>query len=67
MKTGWLKLGNKWYYLSGSGAMKTGWLKLGNTWYYLSGSGAMVNKDTRINGVLHRFEHNGGWLGTNDI
>ena len=63
MKTGWLKLGNTWYYLSGSGAMKTGWLKLGNTWYYLSGSGAMVNKDTRINGVLHRFEHNGGWLG----
>ncbi len=63
MRTGWLKLGNTWYYLSGSGAMKTGWLKLGNTWYYLSGSGAMVNKDTRINGVLHRFEHNGGWLG----
>ena len=36
-----------------------------NTWYYRSGSGAMVNKDTRINGVLHRFDHNGGWLGTN--
>ena len=65
MKTGWLKLGNTWYYLSGSGAMRTGWLKLGNTWYYLSESGAMMNKDTRINGVLHRFDHNGIWLGTN--
>ena len=63
MQTGWLKLGNTWYYLNGSGAMQTGWLKLGNTWYYLNGSGAMVNKDTRINGIVNRFEKSGAWLG----
>ena len=41
MKTGWVKDGESWYYLSESGAMKTGWVKDGETWYYLSESGAM--------------------------
>ncbi|MGO5085570.1 CAP domain-containing protein, partial [Oliverpabstia intestinalis] len=42
MVTGWLKLGNTWYYLTGSGAMATGWINLGGTWYYLTASGAMA-------------------------
>lgn len=28
MKTGWLKSGGKWYYLSSSGSMQTGWQKI---------------------------------------
>ena len=39
--TGWLKDGNKWYYLNAEGIMQTGWLKDGNKWYYLNASGAM--------------------------
>ena len=42
MTTGWLKLGNNWYYLNpDNGAMATGWIQLGSTWYYMNGSGAM--------------------------
>ena len=37
MATGWLNLGNTWYYLRRDGSMATGWLNLGNTWYYLDG------------------------------
>mgnify|MGYP000794194696 FL=1 len=43
MKTGWAKIGGKWYYLNKSGYMAEGWKKLSDTWYYLNpGSGAMA-------------------------
>lgn len=29
MQTGWLKSGNKWYYLNKSGVMVTGWAQIG--------------------------------------
>ena len=41
MQTGWLQLGNTWYYLKPSGAMAIGWEKVGGDWYYLNSSGAM--------------------------
>ena len=43
MATGWLNLGNTWYYLRGDGSMATGWLNLGNTWYYLRADGSMAS------------------------
>ena len=42
MRTGWLLLGDTWYYLHDSGAMAIGWLLLDNSWYYLDGSGAWL-------------------------
>ena len=39
MATGWQKIGSRWYYFEGSGAMAA------NKWvgnYYLTGSGAMA-------------------------
>jgi hypothetical protein len=41
MKTGWVYQGQKWYYLTSSGAMAKGWIKDRGTWYYLQSSGAM--------------------------
>lgn len=42
MKTGWQKVGGKWYYLDpDTGAMKTGWIFVNGIWYYLEDSGAM--------------------------
>ncbi len=59
MVTGWLKLGNNWYYLNpGNGAMVTGWLQLGSTWYYMNGSGAMET-DTWIGNSY--VDANGVW------
>lgn len=35
MQTGWLQLGNTWYYLDGNGAMLTGKQIIGgNVWYF---------------------------------
>jgi len=42
MATGWLLLGNTWYYLNEGGAMLTGWHYLGGYWYYFNASGAWV-------------------------
>lgn len=40
--TGWLFVGNKWYWLDPDGAMATGILHLGGYDYYLKSSGAMA-------------------------
>ena len=37
MSTGWIKLGDIWYYLESSGAIKTGWWNN----YYFGSDGAM--------------------------
>lgn len=51
MQTGWKYLGNKWYYLSSSGAMATGWVKDGSTWYYLNANnGDMKTGWFQVNG-----------------
>ena len=42
MTTGWLQLGETWYYLRPSGAMATGWFTQVGVWYYLRSSGAMA-------------------------
>ena len=41
MQTGWLLLGDKWYYLESDGHMITGWRKSGGDWYYFKDTGEM--------------------------
>ena len=41
MVTGWLPLGNDWYYLKSDGSMVTGYYKVGNKTYYFNSSGVM--------------------------
>lgn len=35
MKTGWVYVDNKWYYLSESGVMKTGWINDSKVFKYI--------------------------------
>ena len=43
MTTGWLKVGDSWYYLNPSdGAMATGWLQISGTWYHFSNGGQWI-------------------------
>lgn len=59
MKTGWLKSGGKWYYLSSSGSMQTGWQKISSKWYYFYSSGSMA-ANTTIGG--YRLGKDGAWI-----
>ncbi|MBE6089826.1 MAG: cell wall-binding protein [Clostridium beijerinckii] len=41
--TGWVKVGDYWYYLNSNGAMTIGWYKDSNgKWYYLNDNGQMT-------------------------
>ena len=60
MKTGWLQLNDKWYYLETDGAMKTGWLSLDNKWYYLGADGAMLADTVTPDG--YRLGADGVWI-----
>jgi glucan-binding YG repeat protein len=62
MKTGWLKDGDKWYYLNQNGDMKTGWLQDGNKWYYLNQNGDMLY-NAFIAG--YRLGSDGAWIDDN--
>ena len=47
MVTGWVQLGDNWYYLNknggnNSGQTMTGWQKINNKWYYFEGDGRMA-------------------------
>ena len=42
LKSSWLTLGGKKYYLNASGIMQTGWLNLSGKLYYLDSDGTMV-------------------------
>nr|WP_263629581.1 hypothetical protein [Bacillus tianshenii] len=57
MKTGWLTLGGKKYYMDASGAMKIGWVELSRKWYYFYKDGSMAY-NTRIGGY---------WLGSDGV
>lgn len=65
MQTGWKYLGNKWYYLSSSGAMATGWYQEGSTWYYLHASnGDMKTGWFQVNGKWY-YAYSSGALAVN--
>ena len=67
MRTGWLALGNKWYYLTDSGAMAQGWVMINKTWYYLTpGSGVMKTGWYKVGNTWYYSNGSGamqtGWL-----
>ena len=42
--TGWLKIGNDYYFMRGDGSMGTGWRQMEGSWYYFQSNGkCMVN------------------------
>ena len=41
-RSGWLQVGNDWYYFANSSSARTGWLKTGGKWYYLDPSTAIM-------------------------
>ena len=50
MYKGWLKLDNKWYYLSETtGVMQKGWKEISGYWYYFDNSGRMAS-NTSVDG-----------------
>jgi len=59
MKTGWLKSGSKWYYLSLSVGMAIGWHKINGKSYYFYGDGLMA-ANTTIGG--YRLGKDGAWI-----
>jgi len=60
MQTGWLLLGNTWYYLDSSGAMYgQGWHWINGKCYYMYASGAMA-ANTRIEGYY--VDNSGAWI-----
>lgn len=59
MQTGWVQVGNRWYYLSGSGVMQTGWQKINNRWYYLNSSGVMQTGWVKVGKTWYYMNNNG--------
>ena len=43
MATGWILVGNDWYYMNPNGSMATGWVLIGNDWYYMNPNGSMAS------------------------
>ena len=77
--TGWIKDGNKWFYLREDGVVAIGWFRDGNKWYYLSdGSDSGYRYGEMVTGTFtttltsadspaagtHNFKANGEWVGT---
>lgn len=48
--TGWLPLGNRWYYIANDDYMVTGYYKVGNSTYYFDENGLMKTGWFKING-----------------
>ena len=72
MATGWLQVGNVWYYFDGSGYMKRNyWVKTydGKTWCYLKDDGAMATGWNTIDGDTYYMQSSNGYcvLGWNKI
>ena len=60
MKTGWLSLGSKWYFLNGDGAMAIGWVQgADGKWYYLNQDGSMAVNTTTPDG--YAVDQDGVW------
>ena len=76
--TGWIKDGNKWFYLHQDGVVAVGWFRDGIKWYYLSdGTDTGYRYGEMVTGTFtttltsadsppagtHNFKANGEWVG----
>ncbi|MBQ3513537.1 MAG: N-acetylmuramoyl-L-alanine amidase family protein [Lachnospiraceae bacterium] len=66
IKTGWVKVGAKWYYFNADGTMQTGWFKDNGKWYYLNADGSMKTGWFKDGGKWYYLSENGtmktGWF-----
>ncbi len=66
MHTGWLQIGDTWYYMGENKIMQTDWQIIGGTWYYFTSSGAMHTGWLNDGGTWYYLGENGamhtGWL-----
>ena len=63
MQTGWIYLGNTWYYLESSGAMLCNqWGYINGKWYHFDGSGAMQTGWILLDGTWYYLESSGAML-----
>ena len=61
MKTQWIWVDSKWYYLdSVNGDMKTGWQRINGKWYYLTESGECLMNTTTPDGK--KVDKDGVWI-----
>lgn len=64
IKTGWLKLGTTYYYLSpADGSRHSGWLDLAGKRYFFDSAGVMVTGSYVVDVKHHLFDSTGAWLG----
>ena len=42
MVTGWLRIGDDYYFMRGDGSMGTGWREMDGAWYYFQENGKCV-------------------------
>ncbi|WP_243108132.1 hypothetical protein [Clostridium sp. JN-9] len=65
LKTGWLQIGAKWYYLNPDGSTATGWDFINGYWYYLNVDGDMATGWKFVNGNWYYLNASGsmatGW------
>lgn len=61
LQTGWVQIGDYWYYLKTSGIMATGWINhTDGKWYYLDdGTGRMVTGWNKINDKWYYLNSDG--------
>ena len=63
--SGWVQLGDEWFYYDGSGQKVTGWYKIG-AWYYFDEDGVMQTGWQEIDGEWYYLRPSGsmytGWL-----
>ena len=66
IKTGWVKVGAKWYYFNADGTMQTGWFKDNGKWYYLNADGSMQTGWLKDGTIWYYLSENGsmktGWI-----
>ena len=65
-QTGWVKTGEKWYFMDRNGAMQTGWQMISGKWFWFDDStGAMATGWMQIDGKWYYFDSSGamqtGW------
>ncbi len=57
--SGWLQIGDSWYFFNADGSRATGWLYLDSSTYYFAPDGVMAVGEQVIGGVTYNFADDG--------